>query len=368
MDRKDDSSFKQDMDAGNFTIGDLGEKGFLDIFFNKVSLDDSKFLNGLNQDAGVVRIKDEMLLVSNVDKSQTPVILSEDPSTYQAWGFLAVTSSLSDVAVVGGKGISFLLSLTVPDNVRADYVLNIIQGAKNACEFYQLPFVGGDTKKGKDIVVIGIANGIIDNQQYLTRHGSKVGDYIVMTNTIGNFAAISHKLNTKLKITDEEYKYVMYPKFDRDTLNFVSDNLNLFSASMDNSDGINNVLKKMLLENGLGYRINLDNLPYGEYAINISKQKNIPLENFAFYVGDWNSIFTISKENYEKLDSLNKLNFKIIGEVIVNPRNSYFYKSNNIYNFNNSYQNDSFNSTLSKSFLENVIVKNTSLLRKKNGL
>lgn len=368
MDTKDNSSYKQDLDAGNFTIGELGEKGFLDIFFSKVNLDDPKFLNGLNQDAGIVRISDETLLVSNVDKSQTPVILSEDPSTYQAWGYLAVTSSLSDVAVVGGKGISFLLSLTIPDTIRADYVLNIIQGAKNACEFYQLPFVGGDTKKGKEISVVGISNGIINNQCYLTRNGSKVGDYIIITNTLGNFASISHKINNDIKITNQEIEYVMFPKFDNVTLNFVSDNLDLFSASMDNSDGLNNVLRKMLSENNLNYKIDLNKLPYGIYAKEYSEFSKIPIENFAFYVGDWNSVFTISKKNYEIIKNTNPQAFYHIGEVIEPSVESYFYDSTNKYKINCAYQNDSFNNHISKNLLSQQIFSFKSILDTTNEI
>ncbi len=364
---KRNSLYKQNLDDRDVVIGDIGEKTFLSSVFSELKDVDSRFLNGLNQDAGIIRISSDLLLVSNVDKAQIPIVLAEDkPITYLSWGYLAVTSSLSDICVVGALGVSFLLSLTIPPSMDSEKVMYIIRGAKQACEFYNITFLGGDTKKGKEISVIGVANGIIKSKDnnFLTRQSSKPNDLILSIGEFGKFASAYFKTQKKIQITDDELNYITYPKFSVNEMDIVQKNINLFSASMDNSDGLNNMLYKMFTENGLGYDINLNEIPISESAKELSLEQNIPLENFLFFVGDWNSLFTISEENFRIITKNYNHKFKVIGKVNRDKKSSFFHFNNKSFKATSEYENDSFTSTVRNSnYLLKAFFSKNSILK-----
>ena len=354
------------MDVGNQMIGTVGEKKFLDKVFDILGGDDENFLNGLNQDSSIIKINHNTLLATNIDKAQIPIILSDDDiDTYKAWGYLSVTSSLSDILVVGAKGLSFLISITVPANIQTKKVLNIIKGAQEACKYYGISFLGGDTKKGNEISVVGTANGIITGSDYLSRNSSNPSDLIVCTGQFGQFATSYYKILKSLELELNETHYVAYPRFDIDQCEIVNSNLTLFSASMDNSDGLSNILSKMFIENNLGFEIYLDSIPFSEKSIELSKSHNIPLENFAFYVGDWNSIFTISEENFKILgERVENHGLKVIGKVKKSSSIKEFYKNTERYSCSLGFENDSFiSSTGDTNYLLNKILTSASVLR-----
>ena len=354
------------MDVGNKTIGKVGEKKFLDEVFQILKEDDERFINGLNQDSSIVKINDDIMLVSNIDKAQTPIILSDDDhNSYKTWGYLSVTSSLSDVLVVGAKGLSFLISVTVPLNIQTKKVLSIIEGAREACKYYGISFLGGDTKKGNEVSVVGTANGIIVGSDYLTRNGSNPSDLIVCTGEFGQFATSYYKILNSLELGREEINYVTYPRFDIDQCKIVNRNLSLFSASMDNSDGLSNILSKMFIENNLGFEVYLDSIPFSDKSRELSKLHSIPLENFAFYVGDWNSIFTISEKNFNILEKrVENHNLKIIGKVRESNSVKEFHKSNKKHSCLLKFENDSFISTTNDSnYFLNSFLTSKSILK-----
>lgn len=354
------------MDVRNKTIGEVGEKKFLDEVFQILKEDDKRFINGLNQDSSIIKINDNIMLVTNIDKAQTPIILSDDDhNTYKAWGYLSVTSSLSDILVVGAKGLSFLISITVPLNTQTKKVLSIIEGAREACKYYGISFLGGDTKKGNEVSVVGTANGIIMGSDYLTRNSSNPSDLIVCTGEFGQFATSYYKILNSLELDSDEINYVTYPRFDIHQCEIVNHNLSLFSASMDNSDGLTNILSKMFIENNLGFEVYLDSIPFSDRSRELSESHNIPLENFAFYVGDWNSIFTISEKNFSILEkNVENHGLKIIGKVRESSSVQYFHKDNKKHSCSLKFENDSFISTTSdfNYFLNNIFTSKSILI------
>lgn len=353
------------MDVRNKEIGEIGEKNFLNEVFKIIDNNDENFVNGINQDSSILRINNEIMLVSNIDKAQTPVILSDkNYDTYKTWGYLSVTSSLSDISVVGAKGLSFLISITAPSNIHSEKILKIIKGAQEACKHYGISFLGGDTKKGNELSVVGAANGIIKGSNYLTRNSSNPSELIVCTGEFGKFATAYYKLLNSIELDKEEIEYITYPKFDIKQCEIVSNNLDLFSSSMDNSDGINNLLYKMFTENNLGFEIYLDSIPFSDNSRELAKLYSIPLENFAFYVGDWNSIFTISEENFLALeDRVNKHGLHIIGKVRDDSNIKEFHKHGETYSCLSDFENDSFISTTSNTeyFSEKILTRKSIL-------
>lgn len=131
-------------------------------------------------DAGIVRLNDDLALVQTVDFF-TPIV--DDPFMY---GQISAANSLSDVYAMGGKPLSALNIVGFPKNIFPIEVLaEILHGGQTKAAEAGTVIVGGHTI-GDDELKYGLAvTGLIHPQRILTNSGAKAGDVLVLTKPIG---------------------------------------------------------------------------------------------------------------------------------------------------------------------------------------
>ena len=105
-------------------------------------------------------------------------------------GFKAVTVNVSDLAAMGAEPLGFLLAIAIPDDLKLDYFKEIINGVLEACEFYSIPLIGGDTNEASEIIISGTALGLCDRP--LMKNTANEGDLIAITGNIGHAALGFH--------------------------------------------------------------------------------------------------------------------------------------------------------------------------------
>src|SRR5881398_491049 len=89
-------------------------------------------------DAGVIRLTDELALVQTVDFF-TPIV--DDP---YAFGRIAATNALSDVYAMGGTPVTCLNLVAYPlEQLGADVLAEILRGGADAAEAAGASVVGG---------------------------------------------------------------------------------------------------------------------------------------------------------------------------------------------------------------------------------
>src|SRR4051794_22562163 len=94
-------------------------------------------------DAGVVRLTDELALVHTVDFF-TPIV--DDP---YAFGRIAATNALSDIYAMGGVPVSALNLVAFPlESLGPDVLREILRGGADAAAAAGAPNVGGDPDGG----------------------------------------------------------------------------------------------------------------------------------------------------------------------------------------------------------------------------
>lgn len=91
----------------------------------------------------------------------------------------------------------------------------------------------------------------------------------------------------------------------------------LAHAGMDASDGLLDVLQTFASP-GVGIEINLEEIPYHQFALSCSKRMNIPLTQLIFGGGDWNILYCVSPESSLRAESLRKSGLPLfrIGQVV----------------------------------------------------
>lgn len=135
-------------------------------------------------DAGVVRISDELALVQTLDFFP-PIV--DDPMYY---GRIAAANALSDVYSMGGTPFTVMGIVGWPGGLSLDLLGQIFLGGQEKIDEAGAMLIGGHSVKDKEIKYGLSVTGRIHPDRIMTNTGAKPGDVLVVTKPIG-MAAIS---------------------------------------------------------------------------------------------------------------------------------------------------------------------------------
>lgn len=222
--------------------------------------------------------------------------------SYFDMGFKAVTVNVSDLAAMGAEPLGFLLAIAFPKDLNLDSFKELIEGVLRACDYYQIPLIGGDTNEASEIIITGTALGLSDNP--LMKNTYRKGDLIAVTGDIG-LAALGFELDT----FDNIYvKYALKPKARIREGMILKD---FATSATDITDGIASELYEIKKE-GFGFIIHEERLNISDEYKQFAADLNMNYLDLILYVGeDFELLFTISKENLDKLP----IECNVIGEV-----------------------------------------------------
>jgi len=154
-------------------------------------INDPRVLVGFNtsDDAGVVRLTDEIALVQTVDFF-TPIV--DDPYCY---GQIAAANALSDVYAMGGKPYCALNIVGFPKDLFPMEVLAaILLGGRDKTAEADVVTVGGHTISDAELKYGLAVTGLVHPNKILTNAGARPGDVLFLTKPIG-----SGTITTQLK-------------------------------------------------------------------------------------------------------------------------------------------------------------------------
>lgn len=103
-------------------------------------------------------------------------------------GWKALVSSISDVAAMGGRPTSAVVSLALSPGTRLDVVDGLLDGLIEAGQRYGTDVVGGDISAASEMVVTVAMLGS-PPERIVTRRGAAPGDVICVTGALGGAAA-----------------------------------------------------------------------------------------------------------------------------------------------------------------------------------
>ncbi|HET9418194.1 MAG TPA: selenide, water dikinase SelD, partial [Chthoniobacterales bacterium] len=131
-------------------------------------------------DAGVFRLDKKRALVQTVDFF-TPIV--DDAFQY---GEIAAANALSDVFAMGGRPLTGLNIVGMPDDkIDSKTVATILRGGLSKAREANCAVVGGHTVRAPEPLYGMAVTGVVDPRKMLTNANARPGDVLVLTKPLG---------------------------------------------------------------------------------------------------------------------------------------------------------------------------------------
>lgn len=283
------------------SMAEIGEKAFLRGLLPQLHQADG-FVNGFGHDASILDLGLERYLAFKIDRAPTPVALTRGWCDHKVWGRLAVVANISDLLASGASPRALMLSLVVPREYDSQAVADIVAGCQESCEQHGVAFVGGDTKEGTAVQVVGAAIGTVDKSFYLGRKSASPGDHLVVAGKLGAFAGAMSLLDAD--VVSARQKMSLLSTLTLPTARTLEatylTTTKLPHAACDLSDGLADAIG-IFCSPGIGITIDVANLPLHENVVEAAATLGMMAHKFAFSVGDWAITYLVSGSNIDRL-------------------------------------------------------------------
>jgi thiamine-monophosphate kinase len=311
------------MDQPRSEISQLGEFGLIDRISKQFSLNNTTSVKGIGDDAAVIDMGSEYLLVStdmlvegiHFDLSYTPI---------QHLGYKAVAVNVSDIAAMNGKAEQITVSLAISSRFSVEAIDALYQGIQSACVNYGVDLVGGDTTSSTSGLVISVtAVGRVLKERVAYRSGAKPNDILCVTGDLGAAYLGLQVLEREKEVfmTDpnmqpdiEKYEYLvgrlLKPEARTDIVSELIDAGVRPTSMIDLSDGLASDVFHLSRASGVGFRIYDDKVPIDTLAYETAIEFKLdPLTSALNGGEDYELMFTISREDQEKIKNHPDIHF-----------------------------------------------------------
>ena len=135
---------------------------------------------GTADDAGVVRVRDDLALIQTVDFF-TPIV--DDPHIF---GRIAAANALSDVYAMGGRPLTAMNVVCFPRKSLPLAVLrDVLRGGFEMVEQAGALLVGGHSVEDRELKYGLSVSGTVHPDRVVTNAGARAGDRLVLTKPLG---------------------------------------------------------------------------------------------------------------------------------------------------------------------------------------
>jgi len=283
----------------------MDEFSLLNLVHKNFKIKNKDVVSSIGDDTAVIDVGAKKLLFT-VDSLVENIHFRRDWGAPIDWGIKAMAMNISDIAAMGGKPLYALIAWN-KGNLTDIEIEGVVKGIKKISEKFSVDLVGGNISDSKEFSLNITLVGECDKPIY--RAGAETGDLIVVTGDIGD-AALGLKLlldNNEIQINDFDdiIKKQLRPVPRINEAIVISEYAH---SMMDISDGVLLDLNRLLAESEKGAIIYTDKLPRSKSFLEFLRNRKVNSDDSIFWGGeDYELLFTVSEEGYEKL--LEKYNY-----------------------------------------------------------
>lgn len=327
---------------GRTELNELGEFGLIDRLTAGVGANNPSTLKGIGDDAAVINNGDKLTLVStdlliegiHFDMAFTPL---------KHLGYKAAVVNFSDIFAMNGTPQQLFVGISVSNRFSAEALDELYAGIKLACKHYKVDLAGGDTTSSPQGLFLALTvTGIVDNEKVVYRSTARPNDLICVTGDLG--AAYTGLLmlerekqvflsNPEMQPDLEGHDYIigrqLKPEARGDIIKKLGESGIIPTAMIDISDGLASEILHICHDSKTGCRIYEEKIPIDSMTVATAEEFNISPVTAAMNGGeDYELLFTISMEDFEKIRSLEDVT--LIGHITAEEEGCNLVTSDNV--------------------------------------
>ncbi|MTI21269.1 thiamine-phosphate kinase [Fulvivirga sp. RKSG066] len=312
------------MEEKRTEINDLGEFGLIDKITKGFALTNKESVLGVGDDAAIVKNDDGEQLVVTSDMLLEGVHFDLSYIPLVHLGFKAVAVNVSDIAAMNAIPKQITVNIGLSNRFSVEAVDMLYQGIKAACDHYKVDLIGGDTTSSSSGLVLSItAIGVQKEASIVKRSGAAENDIICVTGDLGaayiGLTVLEREkqvylTNPNMQPQLDKYDYVVQrqlkPDARMDIIHELAE-LNIKPSSMiDISDGLASELLHLSDNSKVAMAIYEDKLPIDKQTYDTAYEFQLDPTTCALNGGeDYELLFTISQEDFEKLKNHRDIHF-----------------------------------------------------------
>ena len=260
-------------------------------------------LLGVGDDAAILDIGGDMLLLATVDSQVEGVHFTVGVCSPEQIGRKALAVNLSDIAAMGGEPRYALVSLVLPPDLPEGLLAGIYTGIRQQAEEFGTAIIGGNVageRQGAQLILDVTLLGAVERGRAITRGGAQVGDVLCVTGTLGDSAAgLYAQFHPDLAYPAQDLaavssrQCVPLPRV-RDGRVLSHQGPRIVTAMLDVSDGLSGDLSHLCERSHVGARVEAARLPISAAARAIAASAGIDPLAWALHGGeDYELLFTV---------------------------------------------------------------------------
>lgn len=231
-------------------LKDIGELKLIERFTARYKIAPHTVV-GIGDDSAVIKVPaGRGLILFTCDTIVEGIHFLREETTGYKIGWKAIGAGLSDIAAMGGRPISAVISLAMPPKLDVKFVDDFVRGINELAGRFGVDIVGGDTVSSPKAIVITVAvMGKVLKRNLVLRSGARVGDKILVTGSLGG-SKYRKQFNFIPRIREAQW-LVNHAKIN---------------AMIDITDGLSLDLYRLINASGVGAIIYKDSIPISKDA------------------------------------------------------------------------------------------------------
>jgi thiamine-monophosphate kinase len=270
---------------------------------------------GIGDDAAILRPPRGEDVVLTTDALVEDVHFRWRLASPRTVGRRAVVASLSDLAAMGAAPLGCVVSLVAPADLELRAVDGLVAGILLEAGRHACPLVGGNLSRGRETSLAVTALGSVARGRALTRTGSRIGDRVLVTGTLGA-AALER---ARAERSGGRIRRVAAPRL---AAGRALARLAGVRACIDVSDGLDADLDHLLAPAGLGAALEPERIPLPRgFRAGCARLGLDPLELARSGGEDYELLFTLRPDAPSEAVVERRLGLPVreIGRVVARP-------------------------------------------------
>ena len=263
-------------------------------------------------DCAIVGV-DRSALAVTTDYGPRPLVCSlpgyEDD--FEAWGWLAVVVSASDVAASGARPVCMTNCIEAPSDFRVGDLARYVRGYFSACAEFGFRNGGGDLRCGSSLGIRVAAIGACSPSGGVGRGGVEEGDRLVVIGPTGRFMAtyllaaehVAGKGGANGRLDADMERVLRFPRPRLREMAALAE-AGVVVAASDTSDGLLGAIENLGRSSGCGFELVLKESLLPAEVKEAGGRGAVNPWNIFFAWGDWSVAAAVRVEQQERFRAI----------------------------------------------------------------